>query len=102
MSVAKVSEVSSTSSKSFEDAIEQGLARAGKTLRGIRSAWIKEQQIAVEEGKITGYRVNMLVTFVLEDAPSGRAAAPAAAAKAPAKKTAKKAPARRKATKRRR
>jgi flavin-binding protein dodecin len=67
MSVAKVSEISSTSSKSFEDAIEQGLARAGTTLRGIRSAWIKEQQVRLENGKITAYQVNMMVTFVLED-----------------------------------
>jgi dodecin len=67
MSVAKVSEISSTSSKSFEDAIQHGLARAGKTLRGIRSAWIKEQQVRVEKGKITEYQVNMMVTFVLDD-----------------------------------
>ena len=67
MSVAKVSEISSTSTSSFEDAIQKGLARAGKTLRGIRSAWIKEQQVRVEKGKITEYQVNMMVTFVLED-----------------------------------
>ena len=102
MSVARVTEITSQSGRSFEDAVRQGIRRANQTLRNVSGAWIKEQQIAVEEGKITGYRVNMLVTFVLEDAPSGRAAAPAAAAKAPAKKTAKKAPARRKATKRRR
>lgn len=67
MSVAKVSEISSTSKKSFEDAIEQGLTRAGKTIRNIQSAWVKEQQVRVEKGKITEYQVNMLVTFVLED-----------------------------------
>jgi dodecin len=67
MSVAKVSEISSTSSKSFEDAIEQGLARAGKTLRNIKSAWIKEQQVRLEKGKIVEYQVNMMLTFVLED-----------------------------------
>ena len=67
MSVAKVSEISSTSAKSFEDAIEQGIARAGKTLRGIRSAWVKEQQVRVEGGRITGYQVNMMVTFVLDE-----------------------------------
>lgn len=67
MSVAKVSEISATSPKSFEDAIQVGLARAGKTLRNIRGAWIKEQQIHVEQGKITEYRVNMMVTFVLDD-----------------------------------
>jgi flavin-binding protein dodecin len=67
MSVAKVSEISSTSSKSFEDAIQQGLARAGKTLRNIRGAWIKEQHVRVTEGKVTEYQVNMMVTFVLDD-----------------------------------
>ena len=67
MSVAKVSEISSTSTKSFEDAIQQGLARAGKTLRGIRSAWIKEQTVRVDSGRISEYQVNMVVTFVLDD-----------------------------------
>ena len=67
MSVAKVSEISSTSSKSFEDAIEQGIARASKTLRNVRSAWIKEQQVRCDGGKITSYQVNLMVTFVLED-----------------------------------
>ena len=66
MSVAKVSEISSTSTKSFEDAIQQGLDRAGKTIRNIRSAWIKEQQVRLEGGRITEYQVNMMVTFVLE------------------------------------
>jgi flavin-binding protein dodecin len=66
-SVAKVSEISSTSPVSFEDAIKNGLARAEKTIRNIRSAWIKEQQVRVREGKITEYQVNMLITFVLED-----------------------------------
>ena len=64
--VAKVSEISATSTVSFEDAIKQGIARADKTLRNIRSAWIKEQQVRVSEGKITHYQVNMLITFVLE------------------------------------
>jgi flavin-binding protein dodecin len=64
--VAKVEEISATSTVSFEDAIKQGIARADKTLRNIRSAWIKEQQIRVEAGKITRYQVNMLITFVLE------------------------------------
>lgn len=67
MSVAKVSEISSTSTKSFEDAIQQGLLRAGKTLRNVRSAWIKEQQVRVTDGRITEYQVNMAVTFVLDD-----------------------------------
>ena len=67
MSVAKVSEITATSSKSFEDAIQQGLARAGKTLRNVRSAWIKEQQVRCDGGRITEYQVNMMVTFVLDD-----------------------------------
>lgn len=65
MSVAKVIEISSGSPKSFEDAIVQGIARASETVEGIRSAWIKDQQIKVEKGKITEYRVDMKVTFVL-------------------------------------
>jgi flavin-binding protein dodecin len=67
MSVAKVSEISATSSKSFEDAIQQGLSRASKTLRNVRSAWIKEQTVRCEGGRITEYQVNMMVTFVLDD-----------------------------------
>ncbi len=67
MSVAKVSEISATSSKSFEDAIQQGLSRAEKTLRHIRGAWVKEQHVRCDEGKITEYRVNMMVTFVIDD-----------------------------------
>ena len=67
MSVAKVSEISSTSSKSFEDAIEQGIQRAGKTIRNIRSAWIKEQYVRVENGRPSEYQVNMMVTFVIDD-----------------------------------
>ena len=67
MSVAKVTEISATSTKSFEDAINAGLARAGKTIRNIRSAWIKEQQVRLENGKITEYQVNLMLTFVLDD-----------------------------------
>ena len=67
MSVAKVSEISSTSSKSFEDAIQQGLGRATQTLRNIRSAWIKEHQVRVDGGRVTEYQVNMMVTFVLDE-----------------------------------
>ena len=67
MSVAKVSEISATSTKSFEDAIQQGLARAGKTLRHIRGAWIKEHQVKCDEGRIVEYQVNMMVTFVIDD-----------------------------------
>ena len=67
MSIAKVSEISATSKQSFEDAVVQGLARANKTLRNVRSAWIKEQQVRVHDGAITEYQVNMMVTFVIED-----------------------------------
>ena len=67
MSVAKVSEISATSTKSFEEAINEGIARANKTLRNIRSAWIKEQQVRVSKGSITEYQVNMMVTFVIDD-----------------------------------
>lgn len=72
MTVAKVTELSSTSTRSFDDAIKRGLARASATLRGVRGAWIKEQQVRCNEGKIIEYQVNMMVTFVLEGgAPSG-------------------------------
>lgn len=67
MSVAKVSEISATSSKSFEDAIQQGLARSHKTLRNVRSAWIKEQHVRVKDGAIAEFQVNLMVTFVIDD-----------------------------------
>jgi flavin-binding protein dodecin len=67
MSVAKVSEISATSTTSFEDAIKKGLERASKTLRNIRGAWVKEQHVRCNEGVITEYQVNMMVTFVLDD-----------------------------------
>jgi flavin-binding protein dodecin len=67
MSVAKVVEIYSSSNKSFEDAMAQGIARAHKTLKNIRGAWIHEQKVDVDKGKITAYRVAMKVTFVLAD-----------------------------------
>ena len=67
MSVAKVSEISAPSSKGFDDAIQQGLARASKTLRNVRGAWIKEQHVRYDAGRIVEYQVNMMVTFVLDD-----------------------------------
>jgi dodecin len=67
MSIAKVSEISATSTKGFQDAIEQGISRANKTLRNVRSAWIKEQQVRVTKGAITEFQVNMMVTFVIDD-----------------------------------
>ena len=67
MSVAKVTEITATSTKSFEDAIKAGVSRANKTLKNLRGAWISEQKIEIENGKIRSYRVTMRVTFVLED-----------------------------------
>lgn len=67
MSVARVTEITSTSSTSFEDAINKGIKRATQTLRNVKGAWIKEQQIEVDGDRITNYQVNMLVTFVLDD-----------------------------------
>ena len=66
MSVARVTEISSTSEKSFEDAINQGIERATRTLRGVTSAWVQEQRVALEDGRIRHYQVNLRVTFVLE------------------------------------
>jgi flavin-binding protein dodecin len=66
MTVARVTEISSDSRDSFEDAIRLGIERANKTLRNVKGAWIKEQQVVVEDGKITEFRVNLLVTFILE------------------------------------
>ena len=67
MSVARVTEISSTSTTSFDDAIKTGLDRAHQTLRNVKSAWIKEQHVRLDDGRITEYQVNLLVTFVLED-----------------------------------
>jgi flavin-binding protein dodecin len=67
MSVASISEISATSEKSFEDAIQQGIARATKTLRHVRSAWVKEQEVQVENDRLASYKVVLKVTFILED-----------------------------------
>ena len=67
MSIAKVTEISATSTTSFEDALQAGIARASKTIRNIRSVWIKEQHVRVEKNSVTEYQVNMLVTFLLDD-----------------------------------
>lgn len=67
MSIARVTEISSTSTKSFEDAIQGGVTRSCQTLRNVRSAWVKEQQIKIDGGRITEYQVNLMITFVLED-----------------------------------
>lgn len=66
MSIAKVIEISAESSKSFDDAIENGLARTGETIEDIQSAWIKDRIVLVDNGKISGYRVHMHVTFALK------------------------------------
>lgn len=66
MSVAKIIEISSESPKSFEEAIQSGIARASKTVHNIKSAWVKEQHVVVESGKVTQFRVDLKVTFVLD------------------------------------
>ncbi len=67
MSVAKITEISASSKKSFEDAVNIGIARAEKTLRNVEGAWLKEQKVRVDGGKISEYRVVLKVTFVLAD-----------------------------------
>jgi dodecin len=67
MSVARITELSATSDTSFEDAIQQAVSRATSTLRGVEGAWIKDQNVLIENGNITGYKVNVEVTFVLEE-----------------------------------
>ncbi len=67
MSVARVVEISAISQSSFEDAIQEGVSRATSTLRGVESAWVKDQNVMLENGNITGYKVNLEVTFVLDD-----------------------------------
>ena len=67
MPVAKVTELSCTSTDSFEDAVRQGIERAQKTLRGVRSAWVKEQRVNVGRDGAIEFQANILVTFVLED-----------------------------------
>lgn len=67
MTVAKISEISATSSESFEDAIQQGIERANKTLDNISGAWVSEMKVDCDNGRVTGYRVNLKVTFVLKD-----------------------------------
>jgi dodecin len=66
MAVARVTEISATSPQSFEDAIRQGLERATSSLRGVTGAWIKDQRVKLDNGRIAEYQVNMEVTFVLE------------------------------------
>ncbi|HLQ67442.1 MAG TPA: dodecin family protein [Candidatus Limnocylindrales bacterium] len=67
MSVARVTEITASSTKSFEDAIRIGIDRANKTLENVKGAWVQEQKIKIENGKVTQYRVNMKITFILKD-----------------------------------
>ncbi|HEY6224562.1 MAG TPA: dodecin family protein [Gemmatimonadales bacterium] len=67
MAVAKVTEISASSPKGFEDAIQAGITRASKTLQQIRGAWVKDMKVEVENGRITEYRIRMKITFVLKD-----------------------------------
>jgi len=67
MSVAKVTEIIAASPKSFEDALQVGVARANKTLQNVNSAWVEDQKVVIENGKIIEYRVTLKVTFVLKD-----------------------------------
>ncbi|HVK31299.1 MAG TPA: dodecin family protein [Burkholderiaceae bacterium] len=71
MSIAKVIEITSDSERSFEDAIQRGIAAAAASVHNVRSAWVKEQQVVVNDNRISGYRVDLKVTFVVDD-KSGR------------------------------
>jgi dodecin len=67
MSVAKINEITATSKKSFDDAIDSGIKRASKTLRGIQTAWVADQEVYVKGGKITEYRVRLKLTLLLDE-----------------------------------
>lgn len=67
MSIASVTEVTSSSNKSFEDALKEGIKRANKTLKNVKGAWVQEQKVIIDDGKIVEYRVNMKISFILED-----------------------------------
>ncbi|MCA1731211.1 MAG: dodecin family protein [Actinobacteria bacterium] len=67
MTVARVTEMSATSDQSFEDAVNMTVKRATQTLRNVESAWVKDQNVLIENGDITGYKVNLAITFVLEE-----------------------------------
>ncbi|HHG89048.1 MAG TPA: dodecin domain-containing protein [Devosia sp.] len=66
MSVARITEIIAASDKSFEDAVNNGVAKAAETLRGVKSAWVKDQSVVIEDGEITEYRVALKITFILE------------------------------------
>ena len=67
MTIARITEISASSPKGFDDAVQNGIKRANKTLKNITSAWVKDQNVVVSKGKITEYRVMLKVTFVLKD-----------------------------------
>lgn len=67
MTVARITEISSISKVSFEDAIAQGIARANKTLKNLKGAWVKDQEVTIDKGKISGYKVILKVTFILAE-----------------------------------
>lgn len=67
MTVARITEISSLSTSSFQDAIVQGIERANKTLKNVKGAWVKDQEVTIDKGKITGYKVILKVTFILAD-----------------------------------
>ena len=67
MSVARNTEISVTNPNSFEEAVREGVERATRTLRNVRSAWIKEQEVKIENNQVVGYQVTMIITFVLDD-----------------------------------
>jgi len=67
MSIGKITEVTASSKKSFEDAVDQAIERSCKTLKGVKSAWVKDQEVTVKNGKVDEYRVNLKITFLLED-----------------------------------
>ncbi len=71
MTVASVTEISAVSSEGFEQAIREGINRATSTLRGVQGAWVKDMNVMIENGNITGYKVNLAITFVMEDAAGG-------------------------------
>ena len=67
MAIAKSIEISSDSTQSFDQAVKDGVARCGKTVKNIKEAWVKEQKVTVENGQVTNYRVHMMITFVVND-----------------------------------
>jgi len=71
VTVARVTEISATNSESFEAAINEGVSRATSTLRGVEGAWVKDMNVMIDNGNITGYKVNLAITFLLEDSQQG-------------------------------